>query len=256
MGNYTGLIIVLVLILIIVMAIYIGVATLKRKARQVSRELFGTSDLRQGAEMMREELASTPKSVSAMTKLLLPKIVQDFPDFEYDEMKERADNILVDYLRAIGTGGKEMPKDGSTELKEELADYIAMLEEAGQREHFEQIHIHRTEISQYRKSEGRCIITFQSALECFHNVTDREGNLQRGAKDTKYQTKYNTDLIYIQDRELVEDQRTQALGINCPNCGAPLSALGAKVCEYCGSPVVEINIHAWFFCNVEEVKRM
>ena len=57
MGNYTGLIIVLVLILIIVMAVYIGVIALKRKARQVSRELFGTSDLRQGAQMMREELA-------------------------------------------------------------------------------------------------------------------------------------------------------------------------------------------------------
>ena len=53
MGNYTGLIIVLVLILIIIIAVYIGVASLKRKARQVSRELFGTGDLRQGAQMMK-----------------------------------------------------------------------------------------------------------------------------------------------------------------------------------------------------------
>ena len=70
----------------------------------------------------------------------------------------------------------------------------------------------------------------------------------------KYQTKYNVDLIYIQDRNRVEHERDNALGVNCPNCGAPLSSLGAKVCEYCGTPVIEINIHAWSFSNIDEVR--
>ena len=75
-----------------------------------------------------------------------------------------------------------------------------------------------------------------------------------GSKEYKYQTRYNVDLVYIQDRNLVEDERDFALGVNCPNCGAPLSSLGAKVCAYCDTPLIEINIHAWSFVNVSEVK--
>ncbi|NLL77651.1 MAG: zinc ribbon domain-containing protein [Clostridiales bacterium] len=66
--------------------------------------------------------------------------------------------------------------------------------------------------------------------------------------------KYNIDLIYIQDRTLVEDERDYVLGLNCPNCGAPIAGLGAKVCEYCGTPVIELNIKVWTFSDVREVR--
>lgn len=192
-----------------------------------------------------------------MTSLLLPKIVSDFPAFQYDEMKERAENILIHYLRAITDRQPALLQDDTTELKDQLTNHIQMLSARNLREHFEQIRIHRTEISQYRKTEGRCIITFQSALECYRyitNTTDPSGAVQEGSQKYKYQTKYNVDLIYIQDRNRVEHERDNALGVNCPNCGAPLSSLGAKVCEYCGTPVIEINIHAWSFSNIDEVR--
>ena len=127
-----------------------------------------------------------------------------------------------------------------------------MLSANGTWEHFDQIRLHRTEICQYRKAEGRCIITFQTSLECYRYMTDLSQQMISGAKDMKYQTKFNTDLIYIQDRNMVENYLEDALGINCPNCGAPLSSLGAKVCKYCDTPIIEINIHAWSFSNVEE----
>ena len=38
----------------------------------------------------------------------------------------------------------------------------------------------------------------------------------------------------------------------CPNCGAPVTVLGAKVCEYCGSAVREINRYAWSFDRIYE----
>lgn len=254
--KYIPVIVILCLVLAIIAAIYIGVRRLQRKTREFSRAVFGTSDLRQGVEKMKADMATTPKSVSAMTSLLLPKIVKDFPDFEYNEMKERADNVLTSYLRAINDQNAGVLQDGNTELKQQLENRLGMLSGSGRREHYEQIRIHRTEISQYRKTEGRCIITFQSALECFHYVTGEDGTVIDGSKEYKYQTKYNTDLIYIQDRNLVENELDHALGVNCPNCGAPLSSLGAKMCEYCGSPVIEINIHAWSFSDVEEVKKM
>lgn len=253
--NYIPIIIILVLILAIIIAIYVGVNYLKRKTREFSRTVFGTNSITESAEVLRQEYATTPKSVSAMTSLLLPKIVSDFPDFQYDEMKERAENVLVQYLRAITENNAGILTEGNTELEQQLENHIAMLSAKDLQEHFDQIKIHRTEINQYRKTDGRCIITFQSALECYHYITDtKSSSIKEGSKEYKYQTKFNTDLIYIQDRNLVENELDHALGINCPNCGAPLSSLGAKVCEYCGSPVIELNIHAWSFSNVEEIR--
>lgn len=50
----------------------------------------------------------------------------------------------------------------------------------------------------------------------------------------------------------MENDLDHGLGLNCPNCGAPISTLGHKHCEYCGSPVIEYNINVWTFSNVEE----
>lgn len=252
--KYIPIIIILILILAIIIAIYCGVRYLQRKTREVSSALFGTPDITQAARQMKQEYSTTPKSVSAMTSLLLPKIVSDFPDFQYDEMKERAENVLTQYLRAVTEKNTAILTDGNTELKQQLDNHIQMLSVKDLREHFDQIKIHRTEICQYRKTAGRCIISFQSALECYHYITDSSSTIKEGSKEYKYQTKYNTDLIYIQDRSLVENELDNALGVNCPNCGAPLSSLGAKFCEYCGTPVIEINIHAWSFSNVEEIR--
>lgn len=246
-------IIMLILILAIIGAAYYLVYRVKHKAEELSRTLFGTSDITKAASQMKQEYATTPKSVSAMTSLLLPKIVADFPDFQYNEMKDRAENVLTSYLHAITERNPARLTDGTTELKQQLENHTEMLFANGQHERFDQIHIHRTEINQYRTTAGRCIITFQTALECYHTITDSNGNITEGSSEYKYQTKFNTDLIYIQDRNLVENELDHALGLNCPNCGAPISSLGAKVCEYCGTAIVELNIHAWNFSHIEEL---
>ena len=252
--NYIPIIIILVLALAVIIAIYCGISYVKHKTREFSRAIFGTENLLEGVEKMKKEYATTPKSVSAMTSLLLPKISSDFPDFHFDEMKEKAENVLTQYLRAITERNAGILTEGNTELKQKLDNYIQMLSAQNLQEHFDEIKIHRTEINQYRKTAGRCIITFQSSLECYYYLTDTSSSIKNGSTTYRYQTKYNTDLIYIQDRNLVENELDRALGINCPNCGAPLSSLGAKTCEYCGSPIIEINIHAWSFSNIEEIK--
>lgn len=248
-----SIIVILVLILVIIGIIYYAYRQIRRKVRQTALNLFGTSDITQAATQMKQEYATTPKSVSAMTSLLLPKISSDFPDFEYNEMKERANNVLTSYLRAVTAANTAILQDGNTELKQQLENHIEMLNSNGQKEHFDSVKIHRTEINQYRKAAGRCIITFQSALECFHYLTNEDGQVVSGDKVYKYQTKYNTDLIYIQDRDKIENELDNALGLNCPNCGAPISSLGAKFCEYCGTAIIEINIHAWSFSHIQEI---
>ncbi len=245
-------IITLVLILAIIIACLVAVHIIRQKIRNFSSQVFGTEDIGQAAEALKQEYATTPKSVSAMTSLMLPRITKDFPDFQYDEMKERAINALTGYLQSINSNDTcHLTENVGAEIKEQLQQHLQMLSSQGQREHFEQIKIHRTEISQYQNTKGRCVITFQSSLGCYHYVTEH-GAVVNGSKEYQYQTRYNVDLLYVQDRDLVENQQEHALGVNCPNCGAPITSLGAKTCEYCGSPVIELNLHAWTFCNIEE----
>ena len=89
--KYIPLIIILLLILAILVLIFYGVYRVKR----FSRQLFGTDDILQGVKTAQEDLSTTPRSVSAMTRIALPQIVSDFPDFEYNEMKQRAENALM-----------------------------------------------------------------------------------------------------------------------------------------------------------------
>ena len=248
------IVIFLFLVLIIMLIGIVAFLYIRNRTREFSKELFGTEDIRKAAKEMQVEYATTPKSVSAMTSLLLPKISEDFPDFNYNEMKARANNVLTSYLGAISQGSVGLLKDGNEELKQKLSDHIGVFTAKNLREHFDSVHIHRTEISQYRKSGGRCIITFQSALECFHYTTDlSDGAIKDGSNEYKYQTRFNVDLIYIQDRSKIENDLDHAIGINCPNCGAPLSTLGAKTCEYCGTPIVAVNLYAWTFNNIDEL---
>ena len=247
------LITALILILVILGIVFIAFLCLRKKVRDTSQALFGTPDITQAAAQMKQEYATTPKSVSSMTSLLLPKISADFPDFEYNEMKERANNVLVSFLRAISAKNVSLLTEGSRELKQQLENHIEMLRAEGRSEHFEQVRLHRTEIYQYRKTDGKCIVTFQTSLECFHYIEDESCKILEGGKQMKYQTKFNTDLIYVQDVDKMKNDYDDALAVTCPNCGAPISTLGAKHCEYCGCAVIELNIHAWAFHHVAEI---
>lgn len=253
-AGMAGIIVILVLALVVIGSAAYLIFKVKRSVENFSRAAFGTSDLREGFRQVEEEYAATPKSVSAMTSLYLPKIKKDFPEFQYDEMKVRAENALTSYLMAVDGMNKGALREGNRELCDKLEMRIEMLKGSGKREHYKSVKVHRTEISDYKKRNGRCIITFQTALQYYHTLVDENGKLLGGSDELLTQSKYNTDVIYIQDRNLVEDERDLSLGLNCPNCGAPVAGTGSKVCEYCGTPIVELNIYAWSFSNITEVR--
>lgn len=150
-----------------------------------------------------------------------------FPEFHYDEMKSRAENVLTSYLQSITGQNPALLSEGTKELKEQLRLRLEMLQNQSQRESFENIHIHRTEIHQYRKQKGRQSIVLQSAVEYIHALKEN-GKLIGGSEERKEQAKYNVELVYIQDQDMVENQEDAGLALNCPNCGAPLPGLGAK----------------------------
>ncbi len=248
-----GIIVILVLLLILVGAVAAIIFYIRKKVQQLSRTLFRTNSIVQGIKKQELEFASTPKSVSGATSLYLPQIMRDFPEFHSEEMKERAELVLTTYLQSIDESNGSLLSEGTRELKDQLAMKIRGLRNQGYDEHFEQIQIHKTEINKYRKEKGRCSVVYQSAVSCVHYVM-RDGKIINGYRERKSQFRYNVEVCYIQDREVAEQTKEGGMALNCPNCGAPLTSLGAKICPYCDSPVVEFNIHTWNFTDVEVVK--
>ncbi len=251
-ASLIAIIIILVLCLVLAGIIYYAYCTLKRKLGETSRLLFGTDSMIEGMKQRELEVETTPKSVSSATNLYLPSIMRDFPEFHLDEMKSRAENVLISYLHGITGQNPALLSEGTNELKEQLKLRLEMLQNRSQKESFDNIHIHRTEIHQYRKQKGRQSIVFQSAVEYFHALTEN-GKVIKGSRDRKEQAKYNVELVYIQDQDMIENQADAGLALNCPNCGAPLPGLGAKKCIYCDTPIIEYNLRVWNFSRVEEV---
>lgn len=247
-----GMIVILILALAVLCGGWIAYRKISGRVREISRMAFGTDDIAEGFRQMEKEAEVTPKSVAAATNLYLPQIVRDFPEFHYNEMKNRAENMLMGFLRGIEEGNVGSLPDGATsELKEKLRLRAEELQARGLKEHFADMRIHRTEIRNYRKSKARCSIVFQSSMQ-YHHYTEKDGVVVKGSAERLEQSRYNVEMIYIQDRDLVENLSDSGLALNCPNCGAPLPKLGAKKCIYCDTPILEFNIRIWHFSDVEE----
>jgi hypothetical protein len=94
--------------------------------------------------------------------------------------------VLTSYLQSITGQNPALLSEGTKELKEQLRLRLEMLQNQSQRESFENIHIHRTEIHQYRKQRGRQSIVLQSAVEYIHALKEN-GKLIGGSEERKEQ---------------------------------------------------------------------
>lgn len=266
---------------------------IRRQVRMISKAMFGTPSLADGLERQADVLAETPKSVSGMTKLCLPQIEADFPEFHWAQWRQMCENMLKGYLAALSSQNlaalegerlgepknSRLPKVGeerretavspvSEELKRQVELRIEDQRRGGVRESYRQVKIHQTEISRYQKEAGMCIIKLQSAVEYYYEEMEagaaagdrlaenrRNGNkklskTEKEVKNRKIQTRYNMELIYIQDLSKIKDMAT-AVGVTCPNCGAPITRLGSKFCEYCGTGVTPVDVRVWKLHRVE-----
>lgn len=204
----------------------------------------------QGFKIAVVENAETPKSVSAMTRLLEPQIMRDFPEFSWDEFKQKAENTLTSSLLAISANNPDRLVEESEDIIKQVSNIIDDNRANNVGETYSDIEIHQTEIADYRKRDGKCIITIQSAVGYLYYKM-QDGELIAGSKDRKTQTKYNIELVYVQDVDSAK--LDNAVGTTCPQCGAPVKILGSKYCEYCGTGITPLNIKVWSLHKFYEV---
>lgn len=242
--------IIILLICLITLALFVG--KIIKKVQTLSTALFNTDNLIEGIQKRNSEVQHTPKSISGMTRIYLPQISNDFPEFHFNEMRERAESLLKSYFYAINKNDESLITEGSRELRNQLSIHLSSNNSLSKLEHFENPKIHQTEIYKYSKAKGKVIITFQSSVQYIHYFTDSYNNVIEGDKDSLKQTLFNVSVFYIQDSNIVENSMEQGIGLNCPNCGAPIHSLGLKYCEYCGTEVIEVNRFVWVFGEVVE----
>lgn len=247
MGKY----VIGALLLLLIGSILYVYLKVRRTARDFSKAVFGSESLVEGMRKQKEELSVRPKSVSSMTRVFLPQIERDFPEFNWLEFKQKSENMLRGFLSAIDSQDIEKLRDASPDLRRQTELRIEELMDGGRQESYENVRIHQTEIARYRKEQGTCVIVVQSAVEYLHYIME-DGILKEGSQEFKEQVKYNLELQYVQDVSGLAEA-SAAVGITCPQCGAPVTKLGSKFCEYCGTAVEVINIRVWSINKIYEV---
>lgn len=234
-----------------VIAIFIAVFRLVKKIRRVSRSLFGTDSIIEGISKQKTQMSETPRSLHAMTSVYLPQILRDFPQFDYELYKNKAKSLLRSYFTAIETKkSTALAEECSQTLKNNVQGIIEDLNSRNVKQFFNQCVIHDVQISRYIKTGATVTIVFVLSVGQYAYIEDESGKVVFGDKTLKHQTVYEVGLVYVQDVDKAGAE--SGLGINCPNCGAPIKNLGVKFCEYCGTGIVEINERAWKFNSVNE----
>ena len=108
---------------------------------------------------------STPKSVSAMTRVFLPQIEADFPEFSWDEYRLKSTNAIKSALLAIAQGDlSQLTEDAGGALSEQVRLKIADDRNRGVKTRIADITFYQTEIFNYVKKIGAATITVQSSF--------------------------------------------------------------------------------------------
>ena len=155
------------------------------------------------------EAETTPKSLSSAEPLLMDRIRRDFPEYTPELVRQRVMKDARTFYESA-QAGKCLYSDGvSDQLKERLASYLPP-DVAGH------IQVHKVALAAYDDASADRVLTFQAAVA----FQDAAGVTRQRRLILKYLAAWSTDTV------------TGVKRANCPNCGAPVPVVGAKVCQY------------------------
>lgn len=187
------------------------------------------------------------KHISGMTKLLVPSIERDFPTFNESELYNKTETNLRTIFNTLEE--KKVTNDLPL-LKSQLKEIIADYKSSKINVKYDDIKFHAFAIKKYNKKDGVATITVQTSLEYYYRL-EKGNKVVEDYSNYKKQTRYTVDFIYVYDITQVKDY-TRVIGIHCPNCGAPLTKLGNKTCDYCHTGLEDLNLKNWCMSSYRE----
>ncbi len=232
----------LVVIGIIVLAIVIVVAVIKHKLNSMTRQYLGMG-LGETADFIKKGIAeesTTPKAISNLSAVYKPKLMRDFPDMTYGQFEETAKNTLISVLNSIQAASIDSLLSPTDNMKKKVQGIINANAAAHATEHFDNIKIHRVSIADYRSTDKTAEAVFELSFQCNHFIDKGKSTKN---DDTLTQMAAKVVLIYGADEY---ENQSSVLSHNCPNCGAPIQAVGSnKACPYCGTGITEASVRCW-----------
>lgn len=200
-----------------------------RRATRGVRERLGVIKRALDEAIEADKEPEKPRSLSSLESVVMPRILKDFPDFNAQVFAQRVRVDAKMYYES-GVQGKVLYRDDATEtFKESFEDRLPDDVRGG-------IEVHKVSVSAYDNATRKKILTCQAAVG-FIDKTDipRERRLV---------------LRYIAG--YADDPESPIVGFNCPNCGAPLPAVGARACVYCGTAFSAPVSLGWLLMDARE----
>ena len=172
----TAIITPLIVIAVIALVIFIIVMIIKHKLESATRRYLGMG-LKDTANMLgnglREE-TTMPKAISNVSAIYKPRLMRDFPDMTYERFLEMANTALVSILTAIESGDADRIGNATDSLKSVIRDKIHDNNGRNIVEHFDDIKLHRTAISDYRTTSDTATADFEISFQCIHYLEGKD----------------------------------------------------------------------------------
>lgn len=174
-----------------------------------------------------EAARTTPRSLTSVESFMLPQVLKDFPEYNSAVIAERVKRDARLYYESAAAGEVLFDKGVSTLLKENMKFPKNV---AGG------IEIHKVALTAYDKQARDRLITYQAAVK--YDGTDND--VYQVRLKLKYIAAYTNDF------------QNNIIVIKCPNCGAPVPAVGDKVCRYCGAALLVSAGQGWVLVDIGE----
>ncbi len=229
----------LLIILIILIAIILCILYIKKNVADFTMKYFGTKDLKEAIEKSEITASETPKSVFSVESVILKRITKDFPETNINELKALVEKSIRDIFNAIEAGDSS----DFTDVPTVKAFIDSRINDNDGKAIYDNLKFHNTVVNMYTKSGDSANITFQSSFEYYKKIGDKIGK--------KVQDRLKVEFVYIID-EAEYSGDIKAVGLKCPNCGAPVASLGYKVCSYCGTGIKDLVKKNWVLNKVKQ----
>ena len=213
-------------ILIIAGVVIFVVITVKKIINQVNRSINQAKSIFTDIQRATEETANTPKTLSGSESLYERRIVQDFPEFNFDIGRQTVSSVLTSYFNVLNTDiSDEKMKSNCT------TSFINELEARKQMEDikYNNFKIHKVVISDYRKNLDEAVITYQAALQ------------YQLPQKMMTQFVYTVNYVYY----LAYGANGENASLVCKHCGATIDSVGRKVCPYCDAEINSSVERTW-----------
>ncbi len=219
----------IVKIVIILAVILCAVRVYVSAKRKLGGELNRAKSLLKVINDATEERIDQPMSFTVVDPTILRRVEKDFPEYDDKIARSIVENAVRKHFLVIN--GEESPDSidcCSTALKETLRAKADDNASSPKPLHYDNIVIHRSQISGYRQNNETAAVNYQISLEYL-------------LSGVKTQHIYEADYTYY----LSVGDMGENVSLICGHCGAPVEVTGQKICPYCGAEIQSSIERTW-----------